>query len=297
MAWAELSDVRCYYELLGEGDPLLLIPGLGANCRVWDPVVPRLAEHFSLILVDNRGMGRSVARRKPRTLADYAADYAELLDQLQLERVHVLGLSLGGLIAQRFAVEHAPRVNKLVLMSCTDRFSAYLLRITQLLGHSLRRFPKEMFVQTMELLGTSPLYLDANVDEIDRMARERVKAGVPARAMGDQLRCLLRSELPPEQYVIIAPTLVVAGEHDALIPNCYARQMAGKIPGSRFVLIPGAGHNPMTEMPDEVVPLITRFLHEHKPEVPREEFRSAARTAPPPRIDRMATLAPEGGPR
>src|SRR3954468_22287507 len=118
------------------------------------------------------------------------------------------------------------------------------MRIVSLLGHSLRRLSRSAFVQTMELLGTAPLYLDANVEEIDRMALERVKAGVPARAMGDQLRCLLHSEIPEQYYRIPAPTLVVAGEHDALIPNCYARQMAGKIPGSRFEIIPSAGHNP-----------------------------------------------------
>src|SRR5690242_8503079 len=150
MAWAELSDVRCYYETLGEGDPLLLIPGLGGHCRVWDPIAPAFANDFSVILVDNRGIGRSVARRKPRSLADYSADLAELLDRLQLDRVHVLGLSLGGIIAQRFAIDHPSRVDRLVLVSCADRFTAYLHRITALLGHSLRRFPRRMFLQMME---------------------------------------------------------------------------------------------------------------------------------------------------
>ena len=65
MAWAELSDVRCYYELLGEGPPLVLIPGLGGHCRVWDSVAPQLAKDFTLVLIDNRGLGRSRARRHP----------------------------------------------------------------------------------------------------------------------------------------------------------------------------------------------------------------------------------------
>jgi pimeloyl-ACP methyl ester carboxylesterase len=260
MAWAELSDVRCYYELVGEGDPLLFIPGLGGTCRVWDPVVPTLAEHFTCILPDNRGIGRSIARRKPHTLADYSADYAELLDRLQLDRAHVLGLSLGGIIAQRFAIDHPSRIDKLVLVSCADRFTAYLHRISALLGHSLRRFPRHMFVQTMEILTTAPFYLDKNVDEIDRQAQERVKAGVPARAMGTQLRALLRSDVAPADYNIVNPTLIVAAEHDHLIPNCYARRMAAKIPDSRFVLIPDAGHNPMVEKPEVVLPIISRFL-------------------------------------
>lgn len=260
MAWAEMSDVRCYYELVGQGDPLLFIPGLGGNCRVWDPVVPTLAEQFTCILADNRGVGRSIARRKPQTLADYSADLAELLDHLQLDRAHVLGLSLGGIIAQRFAIDHPSRIDRLVLVSCADRFTAYLHRVSALLGHSLRRFPRHMFVQTMEILTTAPFYLDAHVEEIDRLANERVREGVPARAMGAQLRALLRSDVDPADYKITSPTLIVAGEHDHLIPNCYARRMSAKIPRSRFVLVPGAGHNPMIEMPDTVLPLITRFL-------------------------------------
>ena len=280
MAWADLTDVRCYYELVGQGDPLLLIPGLGGDCRVWDPVAPMLAENFCLIMADNRGLGRSLARRKPRTLADYAADIAELLDRLQLDRAHVLGISLGGLIAQRFAIDHASRVDRLVLVSCTDRFSPYLMRIVGLLGQSLRRLPRAAFVQTMELLGTAPLYLDAHADEIDRMARERVRSGVPARAMGDQLHCLLRSEVPAEHYKIDAPTLVVAGEHDALIPSCYAKLMASKIPDSRFELIAGAGHNPIVEAPDTVVPIISEFLHE-RPAYGRSKPEQDLVAAPP----------------
>jgi len=260
MPYAELTDVRSYYELIGEGPPLVLIPGLGCTCRVWDTIAPELAADFSLILMDNRGIGRSKARRKPRSLADYSADFAELLDKLQLDRAHVLGLSLGGIMAQRFAVDHPSRVDRLVLVSCTHRFTAYLLRMAALLGHSLRRFPRKVFVQTMELLGTAPLFLDANVEEIDRQVKLRCREGLHARAMGTQLRCLLRSEVEPDQYRITNPTLVVAGEHDALIPNCYARLMAQLIPGSRFVVIPGAGHNPMVEVPDKVLPLITRFL-------------------------------------
>ena len=269
MAYAELTDVRSYYELIGEGDPLLLIPGLGGTCRVWDPIAPELAAHFSLILIDNRGLGRSIARARPRTLADYSADLVELLDELQLERTHVLGLSLGGIIAQRFAVDHPSRVDRLVLVSCAHRFSAYLRRMAMLLGHSMRRFPREVFAQTMELLGTAPLYLDENVEEIDRQIGERCREGLlaritAARAMGIQLRCLLRSEVDPKHYVIPAPTLVIAGEHDALIPNCYGRLMAERIPGSRFVLIAGAGHNPMAEMPQTVLPLIVQFLSQQQ---------------------------------
>ena len=268
MAWTDLTDCRAYYEVIGEGEPLLLIPGLGATCRLWDSIVPELARHFTLIMLDNRGMGLSKAKKKPRTLADYSADYAELLDYLNVDETHVLGLSLGGIAAQRLAVDHPQKIKRLILMSCADRFSPYLLRITALLGHSLRWFPRMLFLQTMELLATAPLYLDEHVDEIDRMMKEKCNDPVPKSAMATQLRCLLRSELEPQDYNITAPTLVVAGEYDALIPSCYAKIMANKIPGSHFVLLKGAGHNPLTEQPDVSLPLVVKFLRDGEIEVP-----------------------------
>jgi 3-oxoadipate enol-lactonase len=262
MAWADLSDVRLYYEIIGEGEPLLLIPGLGATCRLWDPVIPDLARHFTLILLDNRDIGRSVSKaRKPAPNLTYlAADVAELMDELQLDRCHVMGVSLGGAIAQRFAVEHASRLDRLVLVSCTDRFSPYLWQIAGLLGQTLRRLPKEAFVRMLEVLGTAPQYLDENADLCEQRAVAKVRMKIPARAIGNQMRALARSEMDYGTGQITAPTLVIAGEFDAIIPSCYAKQMADKIPGSRYVLIRGAGHNPLADFPERAAPWVVQFL-------------------------------------
>lgn len=261
MAWADFTDVRCYYEIRGEGEPLLLIPGLGGSCRTWDPVLPELSRQFTLILFDNRGMGRSVAKRPARDLAHLSADIIELLDFLQLDRAHVIGISLGGIIAQRLAIDHPSRIDRLALVSCTDRFSPYLRQIATLLGHALRHFPPETFLRTVELLGTAPEYLDAHADEIERRVTLKCGEGFSRRALADQLRCLACSDREAEQEgPITNPTLVLAGEHDALIPNCYARRMASRIRGSEFEIIRGAGHNPFAECPERVVPRIVRFF-------------------------------------
>lgn len=260
MAWADLTDCRCYYEVLGQGEPLLLVPGLGVTCRTWDPVLPELARHFTLIMVDNRGLGLSCSKRPPRTTADYSTDLVELLDKLQLERTHVMGLSLGGIISQRFAVDHASRVERLVLVSCADRFSPYLRQTALVLRHALRRFKWEEFARAMELLGSAPEYIDANERLVEQRIRDKCGADIDRRSVATQLRCLVGSELSPEDYKILGPTLVIAGEDDRLIPACYARQMAEKIPGSTFVSLPKCGHNPFQERPEEVLPQIIDFL-------------------------------------
>jgi 3-oxoadipate enol-lactonase len=260
MPWADLTDVRAYYELLGEGEPLLMIPGLGSTCRLWDPVAPELAQSFSLILPDNRDVGKSRGKRKPRTLSDFTADLVELLDELQVERAHVVGISLGGVIAQTLAVEHPDRVNRLVLMSTAHRFGPYLRDISKLLGRCLYKMPYALFQRTMELLGTAPAYYDSHIDEVEQKIEVVKQDHAPRSAVVTQLRCLAVSEVDERYYRITAPTLVVAGEYDALVPNCYAKRMADEIPGSEFHVLSGCGHNPVTEMPDVTLPLITEFL-------------------------------------
>ncbi len=260
MAFAELTDSRCYYEISGFGEPLLLIAGLGATCESWGGFAGEMCGRFSVIQFDNRGMGQSVAKRPPASLADFTADIIELLDHLQLDRVHVLGLSLGGIVAQRLAMDHPSRIDRLVLVSCTDMFTPYLRQITKLLGQALRRFPPELFVRTVELLSSAPEYLDANAEAVEKRIKEQCAKRCSKMALARQLRCLSCSEVDENDYHILAPTLVIAGEYDGLVPGCYARRMADRIAGSRFMLIENAGHNPLLECPERVVPAILEFL-------------------------------------
>jgi pimeloyl-ACP methyl ester carboxylesterase len=170
------------------------------------------------------------------------------------------------MIARRLAADHPDRVDRLVLVSCTDRFSPYLRQVMLLLVGVLRKLPAEAFARTIETLGSSPEYYDAHADEIEDRVKEKCAAGIPPRAIGQQLRCLVgECGDSDEPDPVAVPTLVIAGEYDALIPSCYSRAMAERIPGSRFELIQGAGHNPLQECPDRVCPLIVDFLtHSNK---------------------------------
>ena len=260
MAWAELTDCRCYYELQGRGDPLLLIPGLGRTCRMWDPIAEVLAEHFTLLKIDNRGLGQSKSKRNPRTLRDFSGDLVELLEHLQIDRAHVLGISLGGVITQRFVADHPNRVRSLVLISTAYRFGPYLREMAKIVGETMRRFPPSLFARTMTLLGSGPAFLDTVSSQDNQPDVEKITR----RALVRQLRCLATADQPREDFEIEAPTLVIAGEFDSLIPSYYARQMAQSIANSRFLLIPDAGHNPLRECADRVLPSIVSFLRDGK---------------------------------
>jgi pimeloyl-ACP methyl ester carboxylesterase len=260
MPYIDLSDTRCYFEQVGHGDPLLLIPGLGRTCRLWDAVAEQLGQTFSLIMPDNRGVGRSLAKKHPRHLRDLAIDLVELLDALGVDRAHVLGISFGGVVAQWLAVEHPSRINKLVLISTAHQFGPYLTEMARLIGHALRYFPRNLFERTVEILGSSPKFIDDFPEGImQRIAAHRAMK-LSRSALGRQLICLGSSGATREQYRITAPTLVMAGEHDALIPGCYGKQVARDIPGSEFVELPECGHNPFIEMPEFAVARIVEFL-------------------------------------
>lgn len=260
----ELTDVRMHYELSGSGEAVLLLPGLGQTARVWDPIAPILAEHYSVIQIDNRGIGQSVQKRPARRLDDYVADCLELLDALQVDRAHVVGMSFGGVLAQRFAANHPQRVDRLVLISTTGHSSIYLRHMAILLGQALRHFPLRMFYQTIELLGTSPVYYDAHEADIDDMLTKRVTTRVTRRVLGNQLRCLVSTSSANDGRPITAPTLVMAGEYDSLIPNCYGKQLAAELADAKFMLVEACGHSPVSECAQFTGEAVCRFLVESK---------------------------------
>ena len=260
MPCADLTDVRMYYEIAGDGAPLVLLPGLGTTCQIWKPILEDLSKHFSVICLDNRGIGQSQARRPPRTLRAYSADLIELLEHLQIGRAHLMGLSLGGMIAQRFAIDHPECVARMVLVSCTHSFTPYLREIAKLIGQILRWFPQPVFARTMEILGSGPFFLDTNPQRISERVHQMRQMHLSSSAVVRQLRALRASEFVLEQYRIDAPTLFLAGEFDSLIPHCYARRTAQLIDNCRFMLIRDSGHNPFNDCPESVLPLVVEFL-------------------------------------
>jgi pimeloyl-ACP methyl ester carboxylesterase len=269
----DLTDVRLHYRLSGNGPALLLIPGLGQTGEMWDPLVPLLAENYSVIQFDPRGIGRSLEKRSAFKIDDYTSDCLELLDRLQVDQALVAGISFGGVLAQRFAADHPSRVSKLVLMSTTDRTSPYLRQMAKLLVHALRRFPLRVFLQTVELLGSSPEEFDAHEKEILQSVAERPISMRSRRTLGNQLRCLVSVDKAARGEKFTGPTLVLAGEYDALIPNVYGRKLAADLADAKFMILQGCGHNPVTEQPKVVAKVMLDFFQ--KSSTAKAELTSA----------------------
>lgn len=256
----DLTDVNLHYQVSGNGQALLLIPGLGQTARMWDPIVPALAGKYSVIQFDPRGIGQSVEKRRAWRIDDYTSDCLELLDKLQVDQALVAGISFGGVLAQRFAADHPSRVSKLVLMSTTDRTSPYLRNMAKLLAHALRRFPLKIFFLTVELLGSSPEEFDAHEKEILASLSQRPTSLRSRRSLANQLRCLVSVDKAARGDKFTGPTLVLAGEYDSLIPNAYGRKLAADLNDAKFVVLKGCGHNPVTEQPQAVAKAMLDFF-------------------------------------
>ncbi|HLG12990.1 MAG TPA: alpha/beta fold hydrolase [Blastocatellia bacterium] len=259
MAYADRNGFRIYWEEHGQGPPLLLIMGLGYTLEMWHRATPVVSTRYRTIVFDNRGVGRTEAPPGPYTIREMADDAAAVLEAAGVERAHVFGISMGGMIAQELALAHPQRVWSLIL-GCTDcggreavRASAEVLRM---LDARATMTPEEGVWAMVPYIydGSTPR---SRIEE-DLAIRLRTfpKAesylaqlqGVRAWGSHDRLRSLR------------VPTLVIHGESDQLVPPENARILARAIPGSSLVLLPSASHIFPTDQPEAAHEAILSFL-------------------------------------
>jgi pimeloyl-ACP methyl ester carboxylesterase len=244
---ATSSGVRIAYDILGSGDPVVLVHGLGYARWGWDPVVEPLAERFQLILFDNRGIGDSEVPAGPYTAAAMSEDVAAVLDTVGLERAHVVGTSLGGMVAQELAIRRPERVERLALLS-----PAGVPSRGGLLGHVVPLLAT--------LRATGPALAAA-------LARDAAAAGPASLLRG--ARYAVRTDLRRELNAVAAPTLLLWGERDHVVPVSLAEEWCRELGTARVLVLPGAGHVPMFDAPSEVAEALLRFLEEVEDE-PRD---------------------------
>ena len=245
--------MRLAWERLGEGPPLLLIQGLGYARWGWEPVLEPLARSFEVILFDNRGIGGSDAPPGPYTTSELAADAVQVLDEAGVGRAHVLGTSLGGMVAQELALSHPERVEKLVLACTTpggsDAFPMPEQTVALMTnGATLREF-------VGNALAPPP---DERLVEAILVHRERTAQ--PLEAWSAQAAAGAGFDAFERLPAIAAPTLVVHGTEDVVVDPRNAPLLASRIPDARVELVAGGGHLFFWEQPERFVELVTEFL-------------------------------------
>jgi pimeloyl-ACP methyl ester carboxylesterase len=259
-----------YVEVHGDGPPLVLVMGIGYDATLWTLAqVPALSHMFRVVIFDNRDAGRSSKAAAPYTIADMADDAAALMDALDIDRAHLLGLSMGGMIAQEFALRHADRLHRLVLSGCGAapvRVAFDPIRTWNWVKANDRSGEVFACQQFTWLFSTAFLRNKEAVQQTIRLLTSNPHPVAP-EAYNRQAQAYLRHDALDRLADIKAPTLVIVGEQDLLTPPWVCRELADGIRGSRFEIIKGDGssHVVPIERPDEFNHLVTRFLLASEP--------------------------------
>jgi 3-oxoadipate enol-lactonase len=260
MPLAQINGIERYYQETGSGDALLLINGLTGTCLGWEPLVPSLAGHFRVITSDNRGVGRSEAPPGPYTTRQMADDAAALLAHLGVVRAHVVGSSMGGMIAQELALAYPSLVDRLVLYGTFARphraiIDPWLTFVVQM---------KERLDPASVTLGWLPwLYTPAFFEQPERV--EAVLAWQepypsPAHGIAAQAEAVRHHDTLERLPQITAPTLVLVGAEDVVTPVYYSRVLAGRIPAATLQVLERGGHEALWEDLDSGIEALLGFL-------------------------------------
>lgn len=261
----QANGQQLYYEVHGDGPPLVLLMGIGYDSSLWTLAqVPALSPQFQVVLLDNRDAGRSSRANHPYRIADMADDVAGLLDALGAQRTHLLGLSMGGLIAQEFALRHPDRLDRLVLTGTGAAPARNAVDPIEIWSWVRSNDPTGEVFGRQQLVSLFSTAFLRNPDAVRDTAEMLASNPHPmdAEAYARQAHAYLQVDSLDRLGAITAPTLVIVGEQDLLTPPWIAREVADAIPGARFEVIRGDGssHVVPIERPDDFNRLVSNFL-------------------------------------
>lgn len=256
-----------HYEVRGEGEPLLCIMGITASGEVWEDHVAFWSESFQCFTPDNRGVGRSDKPTGDYTSAMMGDDFAGFLDALGLESAHVVGCSMGSIIAQELALRHPTRVRSLVLMCSWARCDAYTKSTFELLKQLKAHLRPEAFMEYIQLLIFHKRSWDHG-EVYQTMLEGRRAAAVdenpqPLHGFEGQAAACIHHDSLERLKTITAPTLVIGGEDDIFTPRWMADEIAAEIPHNTLHLYPQSGHAFHWENIADFNPRVRDFIAEN----------------------------------
>lgn len=265
MPKAQSNGIELYYKTHGAGQPLVLVSGLGYSSWQWHLMIPFLAEHFQVIAFDNRGVGQSDKPAGPYSAQMLAADTADLLDALGIEKAIVAGHSMGGFIAQALALDFPQKVTKLIL--CSTNFGGprhvpvtpeAIKILTDITSDALTRFKNGLVVST------APGWAEKNPEMIQKWIEWRVAN--PIEPIHYQSQLAIGLGLLPEAAAfenklprLNIPTLILFGAHDKVVPPENAALLSKQIANSKVIIFPDAGHFFPIEIPEAAARAIIEF--------------------------------------
>jgi len=269
MPIAKVGDINIYYEIHGKGEPLVLIYGYAGHSGLWFRQIPILSKKYRVIAFDNRGVGRSDKPDIPYTMGMMAGDIARLLDMVGINAAHMFGISMGGMIAQHFALNYPQRVISLIL-GCTTCGGIHMIQpepesMAALFDFErLKKMTHEEVTRQAMPFCYSQQFIARNPDIIEERVAKQLEYPTPGHGATRQAGAIMGHDTYELLPKIEPPTLVIAGDSDRLIPVENSRILASRIPEAERVVITGAGHEFFIEHAEEANRIVLGFLGRHR---------------------------------
>lgn len=256
------NGIELYYETIGDGPPLVLLTGLGFATWGWYRQIPTLSRHFTTIAIDNRGAGQSGKPDEPYSIRMMADDTAAVLDHLEVRGANVLGLSMGGYIAQELALSHPELVSRLILCSTATGGEDAVVGSEETFEFMRREAEAgwgEEVMQGSLTLRFSDHCIAEQGELIAEYAERRKNNKPPRHAWERQLAACFAFSSGPRLSAVTAKTLVITGDDDPIVPSANGRILADRIPGAELFEIPTGRHLAVIEFADQVNERVIAF--------------------------------------
>jgi pimeloyl-ACP methyl ester carboxylesterase len=265
MPFVHVNNIRMYYKIRGAGhEPLVFISGLGADHRVWDALMPKFAEKYRCLLFDNRGVGRTEKPKARYSTKLLAQDVSALMAAIHVPRAHVMGISMGGAIAQELAINHPDQVGSLTLISTWAKADTFRRELGGCRLRAAKTCGRNAFWREHLLWCFTHDFYEQQSGKIDAAREFLAKTVQPAYALARQTEAVINHDTLDRLHRIQAPTLIVVGDEDISTPVRFATTLHDNIKDSKLTIVKGAGHSLSSEKPDLFIKIALGFLACHK---------------------------------
>ena len=255
-----IGDAEIYYESTGDGEPLLLVPGLGGQGVFWAQQVKDFARDFRVIVHDHRGTGASTHSRIRYSVEQMADDVLRLMDALKIDSAHFVGHSTGGAIGQIIAQDHPERLRSLVLSATWAGQDPFFRRLFASRRETLVTCGVESYLRASVLMLAPPWWVRANDALLADQHRQAAAASPPLEVLTSRIDAIVRFDRRARLGEIRTPTLVVVAADDTITPRFFSDELAERIPGAKLVVLEAGGHYAPVCLPEPYNAQVGAFL-------------------------------------
>jgi len=266
MPRVKVNDIQIYYEVQGEGFPLIMIMGISGNVDWWDPrLVQELSKNFKIVMFDSSGAGRTDISNREYTIKLFADETAGLMDALGISRAHVFGVSMGGAIAQELVLNHPEKVEKLVLCSTSCGGTKSVPASEEVLGRfgadRSRLSPEEICRRGIPLIFAED-FIQENPDFVEFFVQRVLIAPISNESFMCRLDAVRKFDTYDRLPQIRVPTLILHGRRDILVPPENCSILAEAIPNARHLFFQKSAHGLIYEEMERMIRVLLDFLAE-----------------------------------